>query len=241
MKFLFCLLLFSSAVSAQQYHFAAINELIEQEVGKLVLTEIYQNIGIDISISSLPGRRAQHEVSQGNFDGEIMRIYSYGQETPTVIRVPTPYYHLETRAFTHQKNQIAIRRAKDLAPYSVAIVRGVKHTNNITQNHKDTHKVETTKALMQLIAMERADIALTNTLDGNVVLKALRLNEVKALHPPLAKLSLYHYVHEEHQALVPIIDKEIKRLKSTGMLAKMIKDAEDKVIEARLQPLNSTD
>jgi hypothetical protein len=48
---------------------------------------------------------------------------------------------------------------------------------------------------------------------------------------PLAKLSLYHYLHKKHQYLVPIIDKEIKRLKSKGELKRIILNAEQRVIE----------
>ncbi|TWX56179.1 hypothetical protein [Colwellia hornerae] len=36
------------------YNFASIELLIEQEVGRIVLPQIYKNIGIDITITPLP-------------------------------------------------------------------------------------------------------------------------------------------------------------------------------------------
>ena len=73
-----------------------IEYLIEQEVGRLVLPQIYKNIGIDISIEPLPAQRAQYAARTGSKDGEIMRIWTYGDENLTTIRVPTAYYFLET-------------------------------------------------------------------------------------------------------------------------------------------------
>ncbi|WP_238937617.1 hypothetical protein [Pseudoalteromonas sp. S16_S37] len=55
MKYL--LLLFSLIClpsHSETYHFASINYLIEQEVGRIVISEIYQQLGIDIIITPLP-------------------------------------------------------------------------------------------------------------------------------------------------------------------------------------------
>lgn len=85
--------------SGKHYDFASIELLIEQEVGRIVLTQVYENIGINITISPLPGKRAQYVANTGMKDGEIMRIWTYGDENPNTIRVPTPYYYLETMPF----------------------------------------------------------------------------------------------------------------------------------------------
>ena len=219
-----------TAVLATQYNFSSIEFLIEQEVGRLVLTEIYQNIGIDISITPLPAKRSQHLANSGGNDGEIMRIWTYGNENPNTIRVPTPYYYLETMPFVLTTSKININKKDDLANYRLTKIRGVKHTNNITQGMNNIYEMSNTEEMFKLLLNGRVDIALTNTIDGNLALTRLGYDNIKAMERPLAILPLYHYVHKDHKLLVPLIDQEIKQLRNSGALQRLIQKAENKII-----------
>lgn len=225
----------SFAAIAKEYHFVAINNLIEQEVGTIVLPEIYKQLGINISITPLPGKRAQHQATSGMSDGEIMRIYSYGIENPTTIRVPTPYYQLETMAFIRKDSGIKITKKADLAQYDIAKVRGVKHTNNITQGLTNVTDVNSTEKVMKLVSEGLADVGLTNTVDGLMVLKNLKLDNVISIKKPLATLDLFHYIHESQKALVPLVDQKLQALIRSGELARIIKKAEKEVITLKEQ------
>ncbi|WDE09968.1 substrate-binding periplasmic protein [Thalassomonas haliotis] len=224
------------AVSAQaasiaaRYEFASIEYLSEQELGRIVLPQIYKNLGIDITIIPLPANRAQHVATSGNKDGEIMRIWTYGDENSTTIRVPTPYYYLETMPFVLKKTHITIAKTQDLKNYKLVKVRGVKHTNNITAGLDQVYEVNSSEAMFKLLRSGRVDVALTNTLDGNLVLKRLGYTNIIAMDNPLAVLPLYHYIHEKHRALVPAINQEIKRLKNNGDLQKLIEKAKSQII-----------
>jgi len=239
MNKLYCLLgfLLMFDVSAQanpiavSYEFASIEYLSEQELGRIVLPQIYQNLGMEITITPLPANRAQYVASSGKKHGEIMRIQTYGDENPTTLRVPTPYYYLETMPFVLKGAQIAIRQAQDLAKYKVVKVRGVKHTNNITAGLDLVYDVNNTETMFKLLNSGKIDVALTNTLDGKLALKRLGYKNIIAMETPLAVLPLYHYIHEKHRALVPVVDEEIKRLKKSGDLQKLIEKAEQKIIE----------
>jgi polar amino acid transport system substrate-binding protein len=68
----------------------------------------------------------------GRKDGEIMRIWSYGLENPTMSRVPTPYYQLETMAFVHKNSQIVLDSKADFANYNLLIVHGVNHPRSLS-------------------------------------------------------------------------------------------------------------
>jgi ABC-type amino acid transport substrate-binding protein len=120
-----------------QLNLASIELLIEQEVGRIVLPKIYNNIGITVEVTPFPGNRAQYAADSGMQDGEIMRIATYGNEALNTIRVPTPYYYLETMPFVLKNSDIVINSKQDLAQYRVAKIRGVKHTNNITKGLKN--------------------------------------------------------------------------------------------------------
>lgn len=224
--------------SEEEYSFASIEYLIEQEVGRIVLPQIYKNLGINISITPLPGQRAQYVANSGVKDGEIMRIWTYGHENRHVIRVPTPYYYLETMPFMLKESAIVIHNKEDLKKYKIAKIRGVKHTNNITQGLTDIYEMNSTANMFKLLRSGKISLALTNTLDGNLILTKLEYQNIVPNYKPLAILPLYHYIHKKHKALVPIINKEILRLKQSGELKKMVQKAENGVINLNRPNIN---
>jgi len=220
----------ANIISAEEYHFASIEQLIEQEIGSKVLPEIYKKLGIDITITPLPGKRAEKEATSGLKDGEIMRIWTYGEENSTMKRVPTPYYYLETMAFINKNSGIEINSVEELKKYSLAKVRGVKHTNNITEGMTNVRDLDTTEQMMRFLQKGRADVALTNTIDGLFILAELGFTDIIPVDNPLAVLDLFHYIHEDHTDLVSRVDEVIKQMKSTGELEEIIIKKEQEVI-----------
>jgi len=234
MRFFIVFFIFIGLSHAEEYHFVSIDNLIEQKIGQIVLPQIYKKLGIDITITPLPGKRAEFEATSGKSDGEIMRIFSYGIENQSTIRVPTPYYHLETMAFIKKGSDVKISNRKDLSRYTIAKVRGVKHTDNITKGLCNVYDLNTTKQVMMFVEKGRTDVALTNTIDGLMALKALGINNIIPIGKPLATLDLFHYIHQDHKDLVPRINAIIKEMKASGELAKIIKKAETEVIDKGL-------
>jgi hypothetical protein len=223
-------LLFASLSQAQDYDLASIEGLFEQRVGEKILPVFYEKLGLEITITSMPGKRAQREAVTGRKDGEIMRIWSYGLENPTMIRVPTPYYQLETMAFVHKNSQIVLKSKADLANYNVLTVRGVQHTNNITRGLKYVFNYDDTLTMMLALAGKHTSIALTNTSDGFYAIKKLNIDYIMALPPALATLDLYHYLNEKNAALVPKLDAVIKAMKESGELDSLLRQAEADVL-----------
>ena len=219
--------------SAQDFQFASIEKLIEQDVGRVIMPKVYEKAGYSISITPMPGQRAQQEATTGAKDGEIMRIFTYGEENPTTIRVPTPYYYLETMGFIREDSGIVINSKEDLANYRLVKVRGVKHTNNITRGMPDVHDIKNTNNMMEFLRRGRADIALTNTVDGVLALRNLGYNDIVPLSAPLATLDLFNYIHEKNSDLVPEIDAVIQEMQASGEMDQIISAAEEEVIAAR--------
>ena len=231
MKSIFVLLLLSvTLLGKEKYEFVSIEHLIEQEVGRLVLPQIYKKLNIDIDILPKPGKRAQAYAVSGKKDGEIMRIWTYGIENTTTIRVPTPYYQLETMAFVRKDSGIIINTKEDLRKYKIIKVRGVKHTNNITAGLSRTKDIDSTEKMMRFLHAKRADVALTNTIDGLLALEKLGYTNIIPMKKPLAQLDLYHYIHEKNKALVVRVNNAILDMKKSGELQKIIKEAEIQVI-----------
>ena len=214
--------LFNASAEEQVYHFSSISGLVEQEIGRIVLPHLYYKIGIDITITPVPAKRAQYELSSGISDGEILRIHSYGESSPDIIRVPTPYFALDTRAFVRTDTGIDIQSLQDLQDLHVAKVRGVKHSERAVAGVPRVTDLNSTEQILLFVSKGRADVALTNTPDGLVALKALGLDNVKVVGPPLQTLHLYHYIHKDHADLVPKIDQAIRDLQDSGELEDLI-------------------
>ncbi len=216
--------------STTQLNLASIELLIEQEIGRIVLPQIYKNIGINVEVTPLPGNRAQYLANSGMQDGEIMRISTYGNEALNTVRVPTPYYYLETTPFVLKNSDIVIKSKQDLAQYRVAKIRGVKHTNNITEGLIKLYDMSSTENMFKLLLSKKVDVVLTNTMDGNAAIARLGLQDMVEMKKPLARLPLYHYLHNKHDDLVPLIDREIKRLKTSREIETLINNAEKRVM-----------
>ncbi len=216
---------------AEEYNFVSISGLYEQQVGQIILTQIYKNLGISISIKPLPGKRAISETVSGRMDGEIMRIWSYGLEHPETVRIPTPYYHLETMVFYKKGSGINVESATDLTNYSILKVRGVKHTNNITQGLELVYNYDDTPSMLMALDKERSNIALTHTGDGLFAIKKYQIKGIERINEPLSILPLYHYLHKRNSHLIDRVDRQIREMKSSGELEKLIMTAEKQVFE----------
>ena len=63
------------------------------------------------------------------------------------------------------------------------------------------------------------DVALTNIMDGQKVIKNGAYKNVILLSPPSGTFKLYHYLNKKHEALVPEIDLVIRDMQTNGELA----------------------
>ena len=85
--------------------------------------------------------------------------------------------------------------------------------------------------MMEYLQRGRADIALTNTVDGILILKKLRIKDIVPLEKPLAVLDLYHYIHQDHKHLVAKVDAMIQQMQESEEMDALIKSSERQVIE----------
>lgn len=195
-----------------------------------MLRKIYKSIEKEIDIRPLPAARAEQELLQGNADGEIMRIYSYGLGNEEVVRVPTPYYILYTRAFIRRGSDIKLKSKESLNNYTVARIRGVKHTQDITKGIKDVYDLEITHQMMNFLVKGRADIVLSSSIDGGKAIRELGLKNIVPIIQPLSAQRLYQYLHIDHASILPAVDDAINRMKTSIELITLTEQGEKKVL-----------
>lgn len=229
--FIYLILLVNISCYAHDYKFGAIEGLFEQEVAKVVLPKIYKEIGLDVSVTSGPANAIENKLALGFLDGEILRIHSYGEDNENVVRVPTPYYQLETMGFVRSGSGVSIKSLEDLKKYRVAVVKGVKHTENATKQHPKVVVLPKTSQILKLLSKGKVDVVLTNTVDGLVAIEKLKLKDVEPLAEPLATEPLYHYLYKTNAHLVPKVDKAIKDLSRSSALKMMLRKAELQIVK----------
>ena len=222
----FALLFLSYGLQAHDYKFGAIKGLAEQEVAKVVIPQIYSNIGYEISVTSGPANSIENKLALGFLDGEILRIFDYGEGNENVVRVPTPYYQLETMPFIRTGSGVVVNSIEDLKKYRIGVVKGVKHTQKVTKGHPKVVVLAKTKQLLKLLAKGKIDVVLTNTIDGIINIENLKLDNIEPSEKAIATEPLYHYLYKTNAYLIPKVDNSIKELKASGALNLMIRKAE---------------
>ncbi len=227
----FVSLIFSTTIFSAQYNYVSIEGLIEQRIGEGVVTVLYEKLGHTVTITALSGKEAEVAATSGKKDGEIMRIWAYGENNLTTKRVPTPYYSLETMGFV-KGTSLQIESKEELEHYRIGLIPGVKHTDNITReiNESKITNFSSTKEMMLALDANKIDIALTNTVDGYIVISDLGLKGIEKFKKPLAVLDLYHYVHESKSDIIPEINNLIIEMNKTNELSELIQKLETKVI-----------
>ncbi|MBC8158609.1 MAG: hypothetical protein ISR44_03075 [Rhodospirillales bacterium] len=66
----------------------------------LLYTEAFGRLGLEFEYQQLPARRASVLSDRGNVDGELSRVYSYGDNHPNLIRVEEPLYMARSLVLT---------------------------------------------------------------------------------------------------------------------------------------------
>jgi ABC-type amino acid transport substrate-binding protein len=220
MLIFFTLTLFTKVAWGQtEFHFASIAGLAEQEIAAKMIVPIFNSAGFDIKVEPMPARRARAEVVSGRVDGSLLRIFSYGESNPSLIRVPTPYSTVETVAFALESKNISITTVAELSLHTLVIVRGVQTTHDLTKNFPNVQEVSYLDQAMSILKAGRADVLITSDIGALATLKRLKINDINPIFD-ISSLPLYVYFNFRYNDAVAKIDTAIKEKIKTGELKK---------------------
>ncbi len=190
-----------------------------------VVGAAYIRLNIPIEFIELPGPRALESSSRGEIDGELSRIYSVGEKYPTLIRVPTPISYFKPSVFSKNKH-IKVNGWSSLKGYDIGFMRGMKYAERGLRDH-DPEKLSISvveRHSFLMLSKNRIDIAISSQINGLIILKKLKLNQIHCLKPPLERLLTYHYLHEKNKKLIPKLDKILKQMVKRGEMERMRED-----------------
>lgn len=209
----------SSATSKETLEFAEIANTPNQVIGGKILQFIYAKLNIKAKIIPLPGSRASFESNKGTLSGEVLRIYSYGEQFPNLIRIEPEIQYIQPTVFSKNEN-ILINGWDSLSKYRIGIIRGFLWMENGVKNIQEVTRVNTIEQLASMVNLDRIDVFISDKLNGMLILKKMKLDKkIKPLSPPVSeKIKLYHYIHKKHKDLIPKIEKVVQEMTKSGEL-----------------------
>jgi len=224
-----------SAIAQQARELSLVrNELAtEQDIAAQVLEEVYRRAGLAAHSRPVPAARANAQALAGEVDGEVARVQAYIDKNPTLLQVRPAVYYLDSVAFARKGIKVTDRAS--LAPYRVGIVRGIEHARVAAGMAKRVEAVSTYEQMFQMLAAGHIDVAIDSGVNGQRVLRMLGLKDIQ-MAGTLARLELFHLLHPRHAAVAEQIGKQIKRLKESGELEKLVSKAESQIIREGGQP-----
>ncbi len=193
-----------------------------------IITEAYKRLGIEIEILNISWARAILTANKGESDAELFRTEIVTELYKNIVIVKEPILFLDMVAFIKSKN-IAIEKWEDLSPYRIAILRGVKLVEKNTVNCSVFQVNELEKAF-EMLDKGRVDIVINEFFNGLRTVKEMGLIDIITLDPPLDRIPVYHFVHTKNKFLVPLLEQNLREMKSDGTTARIINEVSEIVL-----------
>lgn len=198
-----------------------------QIMQKAIIKEAYKLAGIDVRFVKSPGKRSLKLSSSGAVDAELNRIGKIDKNYPTLIKVPTPMYPLTGVAFSN-KHDIKVESWTDLNTYAIGVIRGAPFYEKPTKGMNKT-EVETYLQLFKMMEKNRIDIVVGTEFSCRLTLKKyFPSSNIVTIGKVLLKVDTYHYLHEKNKDIVPLIDKQLKKMQKSGRILEIV---EEQIIE----------
>ena len=186
-----------------------------------VLKEVDKRIPeVSITFEVLPAERSLILVNQGENDAECCRIpVVVSRQYKNLLPVKHSFFSARFSAFA-KKDRKPVKSFNDLKPYAVGSVEGWKIAVNKVKevNPAEVHIVTTPEQMFQMLDKDRLDYGVVGYLSGLKTIANNKLNDIRAIEPPLIEKPLYLMLHKKHQNLMPKFNRVILKMKEDGII-----------------------
>lgn len=196
-----------------------------------VIGTAFQRVGLTLKLVKLPAERGLINANAGIQDGDLNRIAGLEKIYPNLIKIPEKNMDMHFVGFTHHK-KITGGDWNRIKTYRLGYIKGWKIFE--TNLHDAQHLIRTknAKQLMNLLVMDRIDIAFYSHWMGLAQIRELGLEEIELIEPPFTVREMFIYLHKKHADYVPKISAALQQLKKEGFY--------DRVLRETLAPLQSS-
>ncbi len=194
-----------------------------------VLNEAFKRNGIKFNAEYNPSLRSLERSNTGRVDGELHRVYDFhrvsNHQYPNLIRIESKLLSVWVAAFA--KENIKIKKWSDLKDYRVVYYLGRKNVETFLGEVVPKNQilaVSNDVQAFQLLAAKRADVVISESINGQSIIKSRPVfNDIKEV-AKLNETSIYAYFHKKHRELSTRIAKTLDEMKKEGSFIKMTDD-----------------
>jgi len=198
----------------------AVSKTGSSGVAARLLGEIYRRAGLQLQIEVLPAPRTSLMSLSGQADGDLMRIQSYGQNYPQLVRIDPAYYRVSVKAYSMPDRYVHVRTRDDLQHYALGAIRGMPYVAELSDKHPALTLTQNSSQMFRMLQAGRLDVVLSPTLSAQSAINSLQIRHVVA-SPELALFELHHYLHVRRKDLAPRIADVIRKMKAGGELERL--------------------
>lgn len=200
-------------------YYAPVTSEAHDGVLDLVYRELSRRLGIRIEIQMLPAaERVLLNVNEGIVDGDVGRIEGLDKiKYPNLVRVPVPVMKYEMAVFSRSFD-FRVAGSPSIMPYHVGVVRGWKILEQASTGARSVTPVENAEQMFSMLDKSRIEIALLEKLQGLQIIRSMDIKGIKVLQPALLEGYWYLYLNKKHEALIPRITAELRKMEQEGVL-----------------------
>lgn len=182
---------------------------------KAILKVAYERLGVNVTFSPLPRKRALKMSIIGQKDGEVIRRLSVAKQNPSLLAVQPPLIFSEVRAYYRKGEDLIIDDTSDLSDLTVIRVRGIVSHQLITDQAKGQIVAANYEQGVALLLAGRADALIGGELVHNYFNMAQGKGQT-ITSAILSKDPLYHMLHVRNSDLVPQLESILKEMDASG-------------------------
>ncbi|MCG7530307.1 hypothetical protein MHM98_02905 [Psychrobium sp. MM17-31] len=176
------------------------------------LSPIYRELGIELSVTSLPSKRSLTFSNQGQLDGELLRVEGIEENYDNLIPIPITLYQMSAYAYTIE-GKTDFKHPADILRFTVGMHRGVQWEEKfVSQFPRYVSRVGGTEKKFKLLTLGRVDYVISTEERANeIIAKHFKDTKIKRVSPMLKHINLIHYLHKKHAHLIPQITAAIEK------------------------------
>ncbi|MGJ8691751.1 MAG: hypothetical protein ACSHW0_04660 [Thalassotalea sp.] len=168
----------------------------------------YAELDREVTFLTLPSKRALKYANEGKADGEMIRVHGVEKDYPNLVKIPVPICEVDSVMIANEK--VNISTYEDIKKYRLGITIGfVDHENLVKQYNIKAVKVVKNEILIKMILRDRVDVIFLTKSDAEKLIKSSKKVNLKILAGLSRQLFLYHYLHKNHQTLIPKITEQL--------------------------------
>lgn len=180
---------------------------------EMALRACYGKFHIRLEFQETPNERALIESNAGRVDGEASRKGGLTASYPNLRQVDVPLYINIVSAYVYGATKTAPASWAELSRMErVGIIIGGKAIEDATAGWNNIVRLSSFESAFQMLKRGRLDAFVGRRADSLQALAQAQLRIGDFPQQTVMSFPLFHYLHSKHEALVPNVTQELRRM-----------------------------